>query len=226
MTVICALNVPFEAAHAATETCRARTSLAQAPQANKGPDLNQLMAEGQFVEAAAILDTVLSVSPLDSKAWFNLGICRQAMNDFHGALAAYEMNCALNPDDSEAKCAAESIKRFITKQSEDKAAKEAREQAYKNRRANLAKLVRENKYEEVIPQINSELRETPADVEMWYALGLCKQGVKDYHGALAAFEMASRLLPGHEHIERERKAVSDFLHGVTSTPPQHPTKPE
>lgn len=209
-------------------------TIAQAPSANRGPDLNQLMAERKFSEAAAILDTVLKVSPLDHKAWFNLGVCRQALKDYHGALAAYEMVTNLSPGDTAAKVAADQLKVFVEKEKAekerlaaaaqaDKERQEAEEKAKTARRERFSSLISNGDYKAALPLASELVKSNPADSEIWFDLGRCRQGTEDHHNALAAYEMASRLNPGNSAFKNAVEKIREFLNTPGQAAPPMPS---
>lgn len=185
-----------------------------------------LVAQGKYSDAATVLDVVLKRTPLDTKAWYNYGICKQALKDYHGALAAYEMVATLDANNTEAKVAAETVKKFLTQQDEKKKADAAVLAAKKKTREDLFKAISVGKYKESTPTVNEELKADPKDFEMWYLLGICKHGTQDYHGALAAYEMTTRLLPGDHNAQSALDGLKNYLNGKSAIAPAAPTNPK
>ncbi len=156
-------------------------------------DIGQLIGQRKFSEASTVLDTVLARSPFDSKAWFNYGICRQALSDYHGALAAYEMTCSLTPSDLQAKSSAEKMRAFIKSQSDAKRELANAALARQKQKDQLQQLVKEKNYQLAQSIAEQLLTAEPTDSELWFKLGLAKQGLGENHAALAAYDMATRL---------------------------------
>ncbi len=151
------------------------------------------MKEKRYAEAGAALDFALKTTPLDATAWFNYGVCREAQKDYHGALAAYEMVTTLSPSDTAARSAASTIRAFIDSQKSEKARIAAIAQNKQKEMEEVQRLLSTNSFSKAILMVNKQLKEDPSNNEVWFNLGVCKQGLQDTHGALAAYEMAQRL---------------------------------
>ncbi len=156
-------------------------------------NINQLMMEKRYAEAGAALDFALKTTPLDASAWFNYGVCREAQKDYHGALAAYEMVTTLSPSDTVAKSAAAAIRVFVDKQKDEKARLALNAQNKQREIEEVQRLLSAKNFSEAMVLVNKRLKEEPSSNQLWFNLGVCKQGLKDNHGALAAYEMAQRL---------------------------------
>jgi superkiller protein 3 len=63
---------------------------------------NAAQASGQYLEAERIFRQVISQSPQDAKAYYNLGNALYAQNKLDEAINAYNQAIALNPQDAKA----------------------------------------------------------------------------------------------------------------------------
>lgn len=60
------------------------------PHYNAYADAQQLLSEGRFADTAEILDGVVHAVPNFFQAWYNLGVCRQQLQDLSGAESAFQ----------------------------------------------------------------------------------------------------------------------------------------
>lgn len=174
-------------------------------------DINHLVAQKRYLEASQILDRVLKAAPTDAKAWFNYGICSQALEDYHGALAAYEMCKTLNPSDSQSIAAAEQVRMYLKKQEDAKRLLAEEALARQKQRTELQRLIAQNEYAQAAGIIDKLLKTEPKDADLWFSLGTAKQGLGDNHAALAAYEMASRLSPNDEKAKTALLKIRSFV---------------
>lgn len=77
----------------------AATPNSNALKAAKIKQVEGLLDGEKWREAGAVLDNMVKEYPGDGIAWYNLGICRQAVGDFPAALACYGMAKTLRPHD-------------------------------------------------------------------------------------------------------------------------------
>ncbi|HEY1405697.1 MAG TPA: hypothetical protein VF857_03725 [Spirochaetota bacterium] len=61
----------------------------------------ELIEEGKFPQAAALLESIISDDSADAAPFNNLGIIREVFGDDAGAFSYYTRACALRPDDQE-----------------------------------------------------------------------------------------------------------------------------
>ncbi len=188
--------------------------------------INDLVTRGKFAEASTNLDAVLKKTPLDTTAWFNYGICRQALKDYHGALAAYEMVCNLSPENQQAKDAAVKMRSFVEKQKEEMKNRAEAEKARDQRRMEIDKLIDSKRYKDAIVIIDEFVKSEPTNSSMWFKLGISKQAQADYHSALAAYEMASRLSSTDTSARTAAESMRSFLNGGGTMAPALPQTSE
>lgn len=215
------------------------TTLTSLPLANNSPsvkvsilgngssaDFNQLMSQNKFSDAVKVLEEVLKKSPLEQRAWFNLGICRQALKDFDGALAAYQMVLTLNPQDAQATVAAAQVRGFLAAKKVEKTKLEEERAANVARRQSIDSLIGERQFDEAQKIVEDLLKTDSVDSTLWFKLGQCKQGRDDNHGALAAYEMSNRLDVSNGESFSAAKTMRAFLAGSsTELPPLSSAKP-
>jgi len=189
-----------------------------------GININQLIADKKYSEASEILDRLLKTMPTDGKAWYDYGYCRQALKDYHGAIAAYKM-CESLSGDPLAKAAAESLKQYLEQEKEAERAAAAVAIEHDNKIQSLIQLNNERKFTEAVTAIGPLIKTDPTNLTIWMQMGRAKEGLADYHGALAAYEMAHRLNPGDLLAEKSAKNIRDFLDGKQAASAEAPGRP-
>ena len=61
----------------------------------------KMFEKGQYLEAKDVLDNALILNPKDALVLKYLGVCKENLGDFKGAIEAYNLSCEVNPQDKD-----------------------------------------------------------------------------------------------------------------------------
>jgi TonB family protein len=91
-------------------------SVAAAERQREEERIATLISAGSYRDAADSSEKMLAAFPVNAKGWFYLGVCRQALSEFHAALAAYEMSLRLSRTNSEVGNVVSQLRAFFQEQ--------------------------------------------------------------------------------------------------------------
>lgn len=187
------------------------------PHPTKSATFDELYAAGKYQEASSLLRSSLKQDPANAKTWSDLARCAEALKDYHGSLGAYEISNSLS-DDVQTKAAILRIKGLLgrKKESDSEERKAAADLQLKLDR--IALLNQEAKYGEALAIVNSIVKSDSHNHKLWMQMGVAKQGLADYHGALAAYEMASRLSANNSSATKAASDIRVWLEAGSNPP--------
>ncbi len=159
----------------------------------------------RYDEAEKLFKKVLSLTPKNADAKYNLGAIAEWHNDLHKALAYYREALAIKPGDRDF---AKAVSDVQLKMQIDAEAKENKRQDSLVEAGQRAREAFQNgDYYEAAKQLNQLVRIFPNESKVHYALGQSLRALKVYEWAAYHLKMAIYLDPTEE---ASRKALLDL----------------
>lgn len=177
-------------------------------------------------EMESDLQQKLTFSPKDTSLWFQYASWKETLKEFDIALGAYKKVCHL---ESNNQIALEEI-------AEIRAIKEQRE-ANKKSTIKMHRTLRErlfdidlliasqdrSSFHAALKILSKAIESDSKNANLWFRVGICKQGLSDYKNALVAYEKAVRISPKDARAEKAAEELRHF--DVTTTSMWRPTIP-
>lgn len=213
------------AAHGQAQTLPPGTSLPDPATAETASDgtatlrkAEEAMQHERWADAASLLQTVVQHRPADAQAWYDLGFCRDALDDVAGAKTAYQRAMLADPQgvsaavslglllarSGDAAAATEALTRAVALQGDGSSATTAaRAQAYRA----LARLRLPSDPGASRDALIEALRLTPESADDTQLAGEIAEALHDDAAAASAYARVAKASPNDPHAAAQYARV-------------------